>query len=74
MEKGEIEAMRACSIAPCRWQSLIGCRRRRSRRCSITDPTSVRFGNLPHAVDMAAGDDRLLLESAFAPLALGRPS
>jgi len=31
------------------------------------------FGNLPHAVDMAAGEDRLLLEAAFAPLALGRP-
>ena len=31
------------------------------------------FGSLPHAIDIATGEDRLLLETAFAPLALGRP-
>jgi tripartite-type tricarboxylate transporter receptor subunit TctC len=32
------------------------------------------FGSLPHAAEVAPGDDdRLLFEGAFAPLALGRP-
>jgi tripartite-type tricarboxylate transporter receptor subunit TctC len=31
------------------------------------------FGSLPYAADIATGEDRLLLEAEFAPLALGRP-
>jgi len=59
--------MRACSIAPWQVAKLIGCRRRRSARCSITDPTSVpNSATCPMRLTWPPAMIVCLLESAFA--------
>ena len=76
MERGEIDGYSSVFYSSPAWpRKPTGCRRRRSRRSSITDRRSApELAGVPYAPEVATKeDDRVLLDAAFAPLALGRP-
>ena len=75
MERGEIDGYAGRLYSALLVARRTGCRRRRSRHSSNTGPEKRgELAGVPYAPELVTNeDDRILLDAAFAPLALGRP-